>query len=52
MNEPKIIAWIVEPKGDGKPYLTLNPEVAAKREKKGDFVTPYASKNPEPKEQA
>jgi hypothetical protein len=39
------IAWIIEPvKSDAKPYLTLNAEVAEKREKKGDIVTPYNSK--------
>lgn len=36
------IAWIIEPKGKGtKPYLTLKSDVAVKRYKAGDHVTPY-----------
>jgi hypothetical protein len=36
------IAWIVEPKDrKTKPYLTLQRDVAEKRCKAGDFVTPY-----------
>jgi len=45
MKEP--IAWIVEPKGDGKPYLTLSLEVAQRRKSKGDFVTEYHSQKPQ-----
>lgn len=43
-GQPAPLAWIVEPK-DGKtaPYLTQKPNVATKREKAGDFVTPYIS---------
>lgn len=48
----KAIAWIVEPKNGGNPYLTLKEDVADKRQKAGDFVTPYVSKAnpPEPDE--
>lgn len=39
------IGWIVESaEGDGKPYLTLKGDVAVKRTKAGDHVTPYYSK--------
>jgi len=51
------IAWIVEAvrkPGDEKPvvpYLTLKREVAIKRMKAGDHVTPYHSKNELPQEE-
>jgi hypothetical protein len=35
------IAWIVEPKKSGAPYLTLKGDVAMKRYKAGDHVAPY-----------
>jgi hypothetical protein len=36
------IAWVVEPKDRArKPYITARPEVAKKRYKAGDFVSPY-----------
>lgn len=36
------IAWIVEPKDRKlKPYLTLKGDVAMKRYRAEDFVTPY-----------
>lgn len=47
------IAWIIETKSKttkATPYMTLKPEVAEKRAKAGDHVTPYRSKN-EPAEE-
>lgn len=47
------IAWIIEPGAKAHltaPYLTLKREVAEKRAKAGDHVTPYQSKN-EPAEE-
>lgn len=39
-------AWIIEPKDKARdPYLTLKADVAEKREKAGDFVTPYISQH-------
>ena len=38
------LAWIVEPHNAPLPYITYKPEIAAKREKAGDIVTPYHSK--------
>lgn len=46
--EGEIIAWIIEPKKSlSVPYLTLKQDVAEKRLKAGDFVTPYVSKHVE-----
>ena len=42
-----ILGWIVEPKTGGPIYLTFKEEVAEKRTKAGDFVTPYTSRNPD-----
>jgi hypothetical protein len=40
------IAWIVEPKDRKlKPYLTLKGDVAMKRYRAGDFVTPYLTQH-------
>lgn len=41
------IGWLVEPKGDGQPYLTLKLEVAEKRLKAKDYVSPMYSQKPE-----
>lgn len=39
------IAFIIEPaRPPHQPYLTIDPEVAKRRENKGDIVTPYVSK--------
>lgn len=39
-------AWIIEPKDKARdPYLTLKADVADKRAKAGDFVTPYVSQH-------
>jgi len=39
-------AWIIEPKDKARdPYLTLKADVAEKRAKSGDYVTPYTSKH-------
>lgn len=51
------LAWIIEPVPKTKddpyrdPYLTLKPEVAEKRKKAGDIVTPYHSRKDEDHEQ-
>ena len=39
-----ILAYIVEPKNGGPVYLTMKPEVAEKRTKAGDMVTPYTTR--------
>lgn len=49
------IAWIIEPKGGTAPsnitpYLTLKSQVAMKRYKAGDFVTPYHTQRELPQE--
>lgn len=41
------LGWLVEPKGDGAVYLTLKLEVAEKRHKAKDYVTPMYSQKPE-----
>jgi hypothetical protein len=39
-------AWIIEPKDKARdPYLTLKADVAEKRAKAGDYVTPYISQH-------
>lgn len=43
----QILGYIVEPKNGGPIYLTFKQEVAEKRTKAGDFVTPYTSRNPD-----
>lgn len=44
------IAFIVEPlRPPCQPYLTLDAAVAAKREKRGDIITPYFAKQKAPK---
>jgi len=45
-DKPEPCAWIIEPKGDGLPYMTCKADVAEKRAKRGDYVTPYISKRP------
>lgn len=42
----QILGWIVEPKNGGKIYLTFKEDVAEKRSRAGDIVTPYTSRNP------
>jgi hypothetical protein len=49
MTDTLPLAWIIEPKKDGAlPFLTHKPEVADKRKKAGDYVTPYRSQKPAP----
>lgn len=42
-----ILAYIVEPKDGKAVYLTYKKEVAEKRTRAGDIVTPYTSRNPD-----
>lgn len=42
-----ILGYIIEPKNGGAIYLTFKKEVAEKRTRAGDIVTPYTSRNPD-----